>query len=38
MAFINRYSSLKKGGISFIGNTLGLSKLSNQNQPDFKVQ
>ncbi len=36
MAFINRYSSLKKGGISFIGNTLGLSKLSNQNQPGLQ--
>ena len=33
MAFIQRYSSIKKGGISFIGNTLGLSKLSNANQP-----
>lgn len=33
MAFIQRYSSIRKGGISFIGNTLGLSKLSNANQP-----
>lgn len=31
MAFIQRYSSIKKGGISFIGNTLGLSKRTNAN-------
>lgn len=36
MAFIQRYSSLKKGGIVFTGNTLGLSKLSNQNQPGLQ--
>lgn len=29
MAFIQRYSSLQRGGISMTGNTLGLSKLSN---------
>lgn len=33
MAFIQRYSSIKKGGISFIGNTLGLSKRPNENRP-----
>ena len=33
MAFIQRYSQLKKGGITFTGNTLGLSKISNQNNP-----
>lgn len=32
MAFIKRYSSIKKGGIVFTGNTLGLSKLANQNR------
>ena len=32
MAFIKRYSSIQKGGISLIGNTLGLSKLSNANR------
>lgn len=32
MAFIQRYSSIKKGGILFVGNTLGLSKLENQNK------
>ncbi len=36
MAFIQRYSSIKKGGITFIGNTLGLSKLTNQNQPGLQ--
>ncbi|MGN1200787.1 MAG: DUF11 domain-containing protein [Candidatus Caccovivens sp.] len=33
MAFINRYSTIIRGGISFIGNTLGLSKASNSNTP-----
>lgn len=33
MPFINRYSDVKKGGIAFIGNTLGLSKATNQNAP-----
>ena len=32
MAFIKRYSAIKKGGIIFTGNTLGLSKLSNLNR------
>ncbi len=32
MAFLQRYSTLQKGGITMIGNTLGLSKLSNVNQ------
>lgn len=32
MAFIKRYSAIKKGGIIFTGNTLGLSKLNNQNR------
>lgn len=32
MAFIKRFSKITKGGISFIGNTLGLSKLKNQNR------
>lgn len=31
MAFFNRYSTTTRGGIRFIGNTLGLSKLTNQN-------
>ena len=30
MAFIQRYSTIDKGGVRFIGNTLGLSKRSNQ--------
>lgn len=29
MAFITRYSTINRGGIRFIGNTLGLSKASN---------
>lgn len=32
MAFSLRYSTIKKGGISFVGNTLGLSKLTNANR------
>lgn len=36
MAFVKRYSTLKKGGITFIGNTLGLSKLSNSNRAGFQ--
>ena len=30
MAFIQRYSTIDKGRVRFIGNTLGLSKRSNQ--------
>lgn len=33
MPFIQRYSDVKKGGIVFTGNTLGLSKASNLNAP-----
>ena len=33
MPFIQRYSDVKKGGITFTGNTLGLSKAANQNAP-----
>ena len=33
MPFIQRYSDVKKGGIAFTGNTLGLSKAPNQNAP-----
>ncbi len=33
MPFVQRYSDVKKGGIVFTGNTLGLSKASNQNAP-----
>ena len=33
MPFIQRYSDVKKGGITFCGNTLGLSKAPNQNAP-----
>lgn len=33
MPFIQRYSDVKKGGIKFCGNTLGLSKAPNQNAP-----
>ncbi|MDE6471558.1 MAG: DUF11 domain-containing protein [Clostridia bacterium] len=33
MPFIQRYSDVKKGGVVFTGNTLGLSKASNQNAP-----
>lgn len=29
MAFIQRYSSIERGGIQFVGNTLGLSKSLN---------
>ena len=29
MSFIQRYSTIERGGIRFIGNTLGLSKISN---------
>ncbi len=32
MSFIKRYSDIKKGGIVFTGNTLGLSKLTNSNR------
>ena len=31
MAFLQRYSEIRTGGITFIGNTLGLSKQSNTN-------
>ena len=33
MAFINRFSTVTRGGISFIGNTLGLSKQSDTLNP-----
>lgn len=33
MPFIQRYSDVKKGGIVFTGNTLGLSKTANQDAP-----
>lgn len=33
MPFVKRYSDVKKGGIIFCGNTLGLSKAANQNAP-----
>lgn len=33
MPFIQRFSDVKKGGITFTGNTLGLSKAANQNAP-----
>ena len=33
MPFVQRYSDVKKGGIVFTGNTLGLSKAPNQNAP-----
>ncbi len=33
MPFLQRYSDVKKGGITFSGNTLGLSKAPNQNAP-----
>ena len=33
MPFIQRYTDVKKGGIVFCGNTLGLSKAANQNAP-----
>ncbi|HBN12297.1 MAG TPA: hypothetical protein DD415_01630 [Clostridiales bacterium] len=33
MPFIQRYSDVKKGGITFSGNTLGLSKATNLNAP-----
>ena len=32
MAFIQRYSAIKKGGIIFTGNTLGLGKINNANR------
>ena len=32
MAFIQRYSAIRKGGIIFVGNTLGLSKYTNANR------
>ena len=32
MSFIQRYSDIKRGGIVFVGNTLGLSKIANLNQ------
>lgn len=31
MGFVKRFSALKKGGIIFVENTLGLSKFSNFN-------
>lgn len=31
--YIQRFSTIENGGLLFTGNTLGLSKLSNQNQP-----
>ena len=31
MVFVKRFSTIRRGGISFIGNTLGLSKFSNLN-------
>ncbi len=33
MPFVQRYSDVKKGGVVFTGNTLGLSKAPNQNAP-----
>ncbi|GAA0744607.1 hypothetical protein [Clostridium oceanicum] len=33
MAFINRFSAVSRGAITFVGNTLGLSKRTNSNQP-----
>ena len=33
MPFIKRFSDIKKGGIVFTGNTLGLSKSANSNSP-----
>ena len=33
MAFIQRFSEIKTGGIVFVGNTLGLSKVQNANNP-----
>lgn len=36
MAFIQRFSAIKKGGIVFTGNTLGLSKLTNANRAGFE--
>ena len=36
MPFIQRYSDVKKGGIVFTGNTLGLSKAPNQNAPGLE--
>ena len=38
MPFIQRYSDVKKGGILFCGNTLGLSKTPNQNAPGTEGQ
>lgn len=35
MAFIQRYSTIIRGGIRFIGNTLGLSKAPNTNTAGF---
>ena len=32
MSFIKRYSNIRRGGIVFTGNTLGLSKLTNANR------
>lgn len=29
MAFLQRYTTIDRGGIRFVGNTLGLSKISN---------
>ena len=31
MAFFNRFTATTRGGIRFVGNTLGLSKFTNQN-------
>lgn len=38
MSFINRYSYIRRGGIVFTGNTLGLSKLTNANRAGVKAQ
>lgn len=38
MPFIQRYSDVKKGGITLTGNTLGLSKAPNQNAPARKAR
>ncbi len=32
MSFVERFSKIAKGGIVFVGNTLGLSKLTNENK------
>lgn len=38
MSFINRYSDIRRGGIVFTGNTLGLSKLLMQIVQAYKAQ